>query len=81
MLFRSRLRRCIVERGVQIPENTQIGYDLDSDRARGFVVTDSNLVVVGRPEEEGGEESDTPAMLPQPEEEKVAKPSERARGR
>jgi glucose-1-phosphate adenylyltransferase len=59
----SRLRRCIVERGVHIPENTQIGYDLDRDRARGFTVTDSGLVVVGRPEDDGGEESDTIAIL------------------
>ena len=60
----SRLRRCIVERGVYIPENTQIGYDLERDRARGFVITESGLVVVGRPEEDGGEESDTVAVLP-----------------
>ncbi|MBI4480604.1 MAG: glucose-1-phosphate adenylyltransferase [Acidobacteria bacterium] len=60
----SRLRRCIVERGVYIPENTQIGYDLERDRARGFVITDSGLVVVGRPAEDGGEESDTVAVLP-----------------
>ncbi len=70
----SRLRRCIVERGVQIPENTQIGYDLARDRKRGFVVTEAGLVVVGRPTEEGGEESDTPAVLPQPEEERVEEP-------
>ena len=60
----SRLRRCIVERGVHIPENTQIGFDPDRDRARGFTITDSGLVVVGRPSEDGGEESDTVAVLP-----------------
>jgi glucose-1-phosphate adenylyltransferase len=59
----SRLRRCIVERGVHIPENTQIGYDLEQDRKRGFIVTDSGLVVVGRPDA-GGSESGTVAMLP-----------------
>ena len=60
----SRVPRCSVERGVHIPENTQIGYDLERDRARGFTVTDSGLVVVPRPEAEGGEESDTVAVLP-----------------
>ncbi|MBI4464141.1 MAG: glucose-1-phosphate adenylyltransferase [Acidobacteria bacterium] len=44
----SRLRRCIVDRGVQIPEDTHIGYDLEQDRARGFTVTESGIVVVAR---------------------------------
>ena len=44
----SRLRRCIVERGVEIPENTQIGYDIETDRESGFTVTDSGIVVVSR---------------------------------
>jgi len=43
-----RLRRCIVDRGLQIPPNTHIGYDLEKDRERGFTVTDSGIVVVGR---------------------------------
>ncbi|MBF8305288.1 MAG: glucose-1-phosphate adenylyltransferase [Acidobacteria bacterium] len=42
----ARLRRCIVERGVTIPENIQIGYDDRKDRASGFTVTDSGIVVV-----------------------------------
>ncbi|MBI3895632.1 MAG: glucose-1-phosphate adenylyltransferase [Acidobacteria bacterium] len=45
----SRLRKCIVDREVQIPENIYIGYDLEQDRARGFTVTESGLVVVGHP--------------------------------
>jgi glucose-1-phosphate adenylyltransferase len=60
----SRLRRCIVERGVHVPENTQIGYDMERDRQRGFVITDSGVVVVGRPDAGVGEESDTVAVLP-----------------
>ena len=60
----TRLRRCIVERGVHIPENTQIGYDMERDRQRGFVITDSGVVVVGRPDAGVGEESDTVAVLP-----------------
>jgi glucose-1-phosphate adenylyltransferase len=42
----SRIRRCIIDRGVKIPESTVIGYDLDEDRARGFTVTESGIVVV-----------------------------------
>jgi glucose-1-phosphate adenylyltransferase len=42
----ARLRRCIVERGVVIPENIQIGYDDRKDRANGFTVTESGIVVV-----------------------------------
>jgi len=60
----SRLRRCIVERGIHIPENMQIGYDLDRDRERGFTVTESGVVVVGRPDVGyGEEESDTVTLL------------------
>jgi glucose-1-phosphate adenylyltransferase len=44
----SRLKRCIVDRDVSIPENTQIGYDLEQDRARGYTVTESGVVVVGQ---------------------------------
>jgi glucose-1-phosphate adenylyltransferase len=44
----SRLKRCIVDRDVSIPENTQIGYDLEQDRAHGYTVTESGVVVVGQ---------------------------------
>lgn len=40
-----RLRRVIVEKGVHIPENTLIGYDLARDASR-FRVTPSGIVVV-----------------------------------
>ncbi len=43
---RCRLRKTIVDKNVQIPPDTVIGYDLESDRARGFTVTDSGVVVV-----------------------------------
>ena len=51
----SRVKRCIIDRDVSIPENTQIGYDLDEDRARGYTVTESGVVVVGRPDPVEGE--------------------------
>ncbi|WP_075833913.1 glucose-1-phosphate adenylyltransferase [Deinococcus marmoris] len=42
----SHLRRAIVDKSVVIPPGTKIGLDLDEDRARGFTVTDSGVVVV-----------------------------------
>ena len=48
---RCRLRRVIVDKGVHIPPETEIGYDPDADRARGFTVTESGLVVIARGEQ------------------------------
>ncbi len=42
-----RLRRCIIDRDVHIPEGTIIGYDTEADRLRYFV-TDSGITVVTR---------------------------------
>jgi glucose-1-phosphate adenylyltransferase len=48
---RSRLRRVIIDKGVRIPPETEIGYDPAADAAHGFTVTDSGLVVIARGEE------------------------------
>ena len=56
-----RLRRCIIDRDIVIPANTRIGYDLEKDRERGFVVTDSGIVVVSHAGL--GMEKETPAAL------------------
>ncbi|OFV93733.1 MAG: glucose-1-phosphate adenylyltransferase [Acidobacteria bacterium RIFCSPLOWO2_12_FULL_54_10] len=45
----SRLRRCIVDRDVMIPESIHIGFDLEQDRAKGYTVTESGIVVISRP--------------------------------
>ena len=47
---RCRLRRVIVDKGVRIPPETEIGFDPQADRERGFTVTDSGLVVIARGE-------------------------------
>jgi len=46
---RCRIRRAIVDRHVNLPEGTEIGYDLEADRAR-YMVSESGVVVVVRPE-------------------------------
>lgn len=45
---RAKLRRAILDKNVRIPPDTTVGYDLDADRARGWHVTDSGIVVIGR---------------------------------
>jgi glucose-1-phosphate adenylyltransferase len=42
----SRVRRAIIDTGVHVPEHSVIGYDLERDRACGYHVTDSGIVVV-----------------------------------
>jgi glucose-1-phosphate adenylyltransferase len=44
----SRLRRVIVDKGVVVPPGTEIGYDAEADRGRGFHVTDTGLTVIGK---------------------------------
>ncbi|MGL4555688.1 MAG: sugar phosphate nucleotidyltransferase, partial [Gemmataceae bacterium] len=47
---RCRLRRVIVDKGVKLPQNTTIGHDHAHDRARGYVVSETGIVVVPRAE-------------------------------
>lgn len=42
------VHRAIIDKNVVIPDGVSIGIDHDEDRARGFTVTDSGLVVVGK---------------------------------
>ena len=42
----AKVRRAIIDKGVHVPPDTQIGYDLEADRARGFTVTESGIVVI-----------------------------------
>jgi len=41
----AKIRRTIIDKDVQIPQKTEIGYDLDED-AKRFTVTESGIVVV-----------------------------------
>ena len=45
----SRIQRTIIPAGAVIPEDSVIGFDTEADRARGYTVTDSGIVVVPPP--------------------------------
>jgi glucose-1-phosphate adenylyltransferase len=45
---RAIVRNAIVDKGVRIPPDTRIGVDPEEDRARGFVVSDGGVVVLGK---------------------------------
>jgi glucose-1-phosphate adenylyltransferase len=44
----SRIRRAIIDKNVDIPEGTTIGYDLEADRQRWFVSDDGIVVIPKR---------------------------------
>ena len=44
---RAKMRRAILDKNVRVPEDAMIGYDLERDRAHGYHVTESGIVVVG----------------------------------
>lgn len=43
----SRIRRTIIDKNVQIPEGTEIGFDLEDDKKR-FKVTETGIVVIAK---------------------------------
>jgi glucose-1-phosphate adenylyltransferase len=45
-----RIRRAIIDKDVQIPAHTTIGYNPEHDRQRGFIVTDQGVVVIAKSE-------------------------------
>ena len=44
----AKVRRAILDKNVPIAEGLTVGYDLDADRAHGWHVTESGIVVIGR---------------------------------
>jgi len=44
----AKVQRAILDKNVRIPANTEVGFDLEADRARGWHVTESGIVVIGR---------------------------------
>lgn len=43
-----RIRRAIIDKGVHVPEGTDIGYDRDADLRRGYTVTETGITVVSQ---------------------------------
>lgn len=43
----ARIRRTIIDKNVRVPENYEIGFDIESDKKK-FHVTDSGIVVIGK---------------------------------
>lgn len=43
----ARVRRAILDKGVEVMEGAEVGYDPDQDRARGYVVSEEGVTVVG----------------------------------
>ena len=46
-----KIRRAIIDKNITIPDGTEVGYDHDEDRRRGYTVTESGIVVVSKIEE------------------------------
>ncbi len=44
----AKVRRAILDKNVHIPEGAEVGYDPDADRIRGWHVTETGIVVIGR---------------------------------
>jgi glucose-1-phosphate adenylyltransferase len=44
----ARIHRAIIDKHVEIPAGAQVGVNHEADRARGFTVTDSGIVVIGK---------------------------------
>ena len=45
---RTKIRRAIIDKGVTIPAGMTIGYNLEQDRRRGFTISDTGIVVIGK---------------------------------
>ena len=45
---RAKVRRAIIDKRVSIPPGAEIGYDLEEDLARGFVVSQNGIVVIAK---------------------------------
>ncbi len=45
-----RIRRAIIDKDVQIPQGTTIGFNLEHDRQRGFTVTEQGVIVIAKSE-------------------------------
>lgn len=47
---RCKIRRAIIDKDVIVPADTEIGYDPEYDRDRGFTITENGIVVIAKSE-------------------------------
>ena len=45
------VRNAIIDKDVVVPAGAEVGVDKDHDRARGFVISDGGVTVVGKSQE------------------------------
>ena len=45
---RAKVRRAIIDKGIEIPSDVEIGYDHEQDRKRGFTVSDGGITVIAK---------------------------------
>ena len=45
-----RIKNAIIDKDVKIPAHTTIGYDIEHDRQRGFIISDQGIVVIAKAE-------------------------------
>ncbi len=45
-----RVRRAIIDKDVNLPAGSTVGYDLEHDRRRGFLITEQGVVVIAKAE-------------------------------
>ena len=44
----AKVRRAIIDKGVHVPPDVEIGFDPEQDRARGFTVSEGGIVVIAK---------------------------------
>ena len=44
----AKIRRAIIDKGVHVPADVEVGYDAELDRRRGFTITESGLTVIAK---------------------------------
>ncbi|MCH7686456.1 MAG: glucose-1-phosphate adenylyltransferase [Planctomycetes bacterium] len=44
----AKIRSAIIDKSVKVPEGMEIGFDLQRDKARGFTITESGIVVIAK---------------------------------
>ena len=46
----AKVRRAIIDKGIEIPPEMVVGFDHEHDRARGFVVSPAGVTVIAKAE-------------------------------